>query len=185
MPIDPARYSWLDHLGQLPRMISEARALIGTHELAGPADNPAILAWASEVGGDVASHYSHDSVPWCGLFMAVVAKRAGKTPPADPLWALNWSTFGQPAGQPMLGDVLTFLRRTDDGTAGHVGLYVAEDPSAFHVLGGNQSDQVCFTRIGKDRLHAARRPIYVNRPATVRPFLVAAIGELAGNHAMA
>ena len=38
-----------------------------------------------------------------------------------------------------IGDVLTFLRRTDDGTAGHVGLYVAEDASAFHVLGGKLS----------------------------------------------
>ena len=66
MPIDPARYSWLDHIGQLPRMISEARALIGTHELAGPGDKDVELtseitedvpgeriAWTSSEGSDV------------------------------------------------------------------------------------------------------------------------------------
>jgi hypothetical protein len=42
-----------------------------------------------------------------------------------------------------LGDVLAFVRNG----GGHVGLYVDEDASAYHVLGGNQSDRVSITRV--------------------------------------
>lgn len=111
--------------------------------------------------------------------MSVVAKRAGKTPVAGPLWVLNWGKFGEPAGQPALGDVLTFMRER----GGHVALYIAEDSKAYHVIGGNQSDQVCYTSIAKERLHAARRPLYMNKPPTVRPYIVASGGALSGNEA--
>lgn len=74
-PLPPA-YGWIDDLRPLPRMLQEARKLFGTKEVAGPADNPLILGWAKEVG--LAKSYNYDAIPWCGLFMAVVAKRAGK-----------------------------------------------------------------------------------------------------------
>ena len=180
MSISDANYAWLDTLsGPLPRMVTEARALLGTKELSGAADNPAIMAWAKEIGGGVAKVFTADSVPWCGLFLAIVARRAGKTPVVDPLWALNWGKFGEPAGQPALGDVLTFMRPLPNGgTAGHVALYIAEDKTAYHVLGGNQSDKVCFTRIVKERLRAARRPPYMSRPLSVRPYIVSETGPL-------
>lgn len=111
--------------------------------------------------------------------MAVVAKRAGKDVPANPLWALNWQNFGMPmphAGA-LLGDVLTFVRNG----GGHVALYVGEDGEAFHVLGGNQRDQVCFTRIDKARLHSVSRPHYNNQPANVRKIVLKANGALSGN----
>lgn len=174
MPIDPKNYRWLDTLSPLPRMIVEARKLLGTVETPGVRDNPVIIGWAKEVGGATTRLYTADSVAWCGLFMAVVALRAGKTPPDSPLWALNWRNFGTAVGQPGLGDVLTFMR--DEG--GHVGLYVGEDRATYHVLGGNQSDQVCFARIDKVRLRAARRPIYRAMPATVRPYILKAQGAI-------
>jgi uncharacterized protein (TIGR02594 family) len=123
--------------------------------------------------------YEADSIPWCGLFMAVVAKRAGKEVPAHPLWALSWSAFGTKPGAPALGDVLLFTR----SGGGHVGLYVGEDGSAFHVLGGNQSDRVCITRVAKARLYAARRPLYRVQPANVRPIHLASSGALSLNEA--
>jgi uncharacterized protein (TIGR02594 family) len=113
----PAQYAWLSNEPG-PKMILEALKLFGTVEAAGAKDNPTILAWAVEVG--LAKTYSHDSIPWCGLFVAVVAKRAGKEVVDSPLWALSWAEFGKPAeGGAMLGDVLTFKR---DG-GGHVALY--------------------------------------------------------------
>lgn len=174
----PQRYRWLETLGQLPRMVQEGLKLLGTVETAGGPSNPAILAWGRETG--LQAVYTADSIPWCGLFMAVVAKRAGKAFPSSPLWALSWSKFGVAAGQPRLGDVLTFTRNG----GGHVGIYIAEDAGAYHVLGGNQSDQVSITRVAKTRLYRARRPIYqVGAPASVRPFVVAASGELSRNEA--
>lgn len=172
----PAAYAWLrDEPG--PRMIVEALKLFGTLEAPGARDNPTIIGWAREVG--LGSTYSHDSIPWCGLFMAVVAKRSGKPIVDSPLWALSWAAFGRDAAAPMLGDVLTFKR---DG-GGHVALYVGEDADAYHCLGGNQSDKVCITRIGKARLHRARRPAYNVQPDNVRKVRLAPAGKLSTNEA--
>jgi uncharacterized protein (TIGR02594 family) len=173
----PTQYAWLAKEPG-PKMILEALKLFGTVEGAGAKDNPTILAWAKEVG--LSDTYSHDSIPWCGLFMAVVAKRAGKQAVDSPLWALSWANFGEPPeGGPMLGDVLTFKR---DG-GGHVALYVGEDAGFYHVLGGNQSDKVCITRIARSRLHKARRPIYKVQPANVRKVELAASGKISSNEA--
>lgn len=175
----PQAYRWLADLVPLPRMIAEAIRLHGTLESPGTRDNPVILDWAKEVGGSVAEAYRADSIPWCGLFMAVVAKRAGKPLPPDPLWALNWRKFGVEAGQPALGDTLVFMRPG----GGHVALYAGEDATAYHVLGGNQADRVCFTRIAKTRLRAVRRPAYRVAPATARPVILAATGAVSTNEA--
>ena len=173
----PASYAWLGNEPG-PKMLIEALRLFGTVEGAGAADNPTILAWAREVG--VGATYSHDAIPWCGLFMAVVAKRAGKEIPATPLWALAWADFGRPVTDtPMLGDVLTFKREG----GGHVTMYVGEDAQAFHCLGGNQHDRVCITRIAKSRLYRARRPVYSIQPLNVRRIRLATVGALSRNEA--
>lgn len=178
MNLLPPAYRWLDELAPLPRMLGEARKLYGTFEVAGPASNPLILEWAKEVG--LARAYSEDAIPWCGLFMALVAKRAGKPIVEGPLWARNWAKFGKAADKAQLGDVLVFRRGQG---AGHVGLYVGEDYGAYHVLGGNQADGVTITRIGKDRCIAVRRPAYRKAPATVKPVPLAANGTLSANEA--
>lgn len=176
----PARYAWLAQVAGLPRIIDEAFKLYGTLETPGTADNPVIEAWAREVGGAVADVYKADSIPWCGLFAAVVVKRAGKNPPRNPLWALSWSAFGVPVDVPMLGDVLVYKRQG----GGHVNFYVGEDEGAFHGIGGNQSDGVNVTRIARSRLYAARRPEWVSAaPAGRRRFRLTPSGPLSTNEA--
>lgn len=173
----PAAYQWLKTIDPLPLMIRHALDAHGVIETPGVANNPIIMGWAKEVG--LSASYGGDAIPWCGLFMAVIAKRAGKSFPEKPLWALSWSRFGVAADSAALGDVLVFKR---DG-GGHVGLYVGEDDRAFHVLGGNQSDRVCFTRIARARLHAVRRPAYRVRPGSVRAYRLAAGGDVSRNEA--
>lgn len=177
----PKGYEWLANIGALPRMVQEALALNGTLETPGAADNPVIIGWAREVGKDIAAVYGDDSIPWCGLFVAVVAKRASKAVIAGPLWARNWAKFGTAQKVAGLGDVLVFERA---GGGGHVGIYIAEDESAYHVLGGNQADKVCVTRIAKSRCIAVRRPPFSTAmPASVKPYRVAAGGALSVNEA--
>lgn len=159
-------------------MLVEGLKLYGTREVVGDGDNPEILLWAAEVG--LVGLYKHDSTAWCGLYMALVAKRAGKPVPYQPLWALNWAKFGGPASEAMLGDTLVFRR---PGGGGHVGLYVGEDPAAFHCLGGNTGDAVAIARISKDRLAAVRRPLYLNPPQNIRPIHLTADGALSVNEA--
>lgn len=179
LPSLPPAYAWLRTLNPLPLMLFHGLALHGVAEAEGTRDNPRIFAWAAELGPEMAAAYRSDSIPWCGLFLALVAHRAGKPVPAGALWALNWARFGVAPDRPALGDTLVFRR----AGGGHVGLYVGEDSDAFHVLGGNQSDRVCFARIARRRLFAVRRPDYRNRPPTVRGYALAASGMLSNNEA--
>lgn len=149
-----------------PRVIVEARKLFGVTETPGTGNNSAILAWADEVGGWEAGYYDKDSIPWCGLFVGVVVLRAGFGKTAKYLSALAWAAYGVATKTPGLGDILVFTR---DG-GGHVGFYVGEDDTHYHVLGGNQSDTVCIVRIKKSRLYAARTHKWkVAKPDEVRP----------------
>jgi uncharacterized protein (TIGR02594 family) len=166
----PPSYQWLAQL-DAPRIIDEALQLYGVRETAGPLNTPAIMGWAGALG--VAKAYVADAVPWCGLFVGIVVKRAGWTPVDGPLWARNWAKFGKPSPEPGLGDVLVFAREG----GGHVGFYIAEDATTFHVLGGNQGDAVSIARIAKARLVAARRPIWrLSRPASVKRYVLGAGG---------
>lgn len=119
----PAQYRWLE-AEPGPRMIVEALKCFGVIEAPGEADNPVILGWQAELeaaglGGAYAGVYRHDAIPWCGLFMAVVAHRANpegrpeRNPPRLYLSALQWTSFGVsvPKGAPALGDVLVFKRK--------------------------------------------------------------------------
>lgn len=177
----PPAYAWLSTLGQLPRTIQEAMRLYGTAEVVGKGSNKTIIGWRDELNlaGVKIDGYSDDDIPWCGLFAAIVAHRAGKTVVKDPLWARNWANFGTKSPVPSLGDCLVFGREG----GGHVGWYVAEDATAYHVLGGNQSNKVCITRVLKSRLLACRRPAYNNMPASVKPYRVAGTGSLSKNEA--
>lgn len=166
--IIPKAYIWLAAL-DLPKILDAALALYGTTEKAGPGNNPVILDWAKDL--DLA--YGTDEIPWCGLFAAIVAKRAGKPVVAAPLWARNWLKFGTKADTPSLGDVLVFAR----GAGGHVGFYIGEDDACYHVLGGNQGDAVSIVRIDKRRLLGARRPVWaIAQPASVQPVKLATGG---------
>jgi uncharacterized protein (TIGR02594 family) len=173
----PEKYKWLELEGA-PKMIVEALKLYGTKEIVGKQHNPVIMGWASETG--LQAIYTADEVPWCGLVMAVIAKRAGKQIPVAPLWALNWAKFGNPVDTPMLGDVLTFRRPG----GGHVGIYVGEDKVSYHVLGGNQGNAFNITRIEKIRLYKARRPAYsIAAPSNVRRIYLSSVGVLSKNEA--
>lgn len=177
----PKNYEWLANVGTLPKTIQEALALLGTAEVVGKGSNKTIMSWRDELNlaGIKIEGYSDDDIPWCGLFAAIVAHRAGKTVVKDPLWARNWAKFGVSTMKASLGDCLTFVRNG----GGHVGWYVAEDSTAYHVLGGNQSNKVCITRVAKDRCIAVRRPIYNVQPASVKPYVVKAGGSLSSNEA--
>lgn len=174
-------------------MLLEMLRLYGTLEVPGPEDNPAILAWADEVGASertayakwAAGWYNDDSTPWCGLAMAVCAVRANvdhrpeRRPPTEYLSARNWASFGAASPKASLGDVLVFIRPG----GGHVGQYVGEDRTAYHTLGANQHDTLNIIRIAKDRCTHVRRVPYLTTPPNVRPIWLASNGALSSNEA--
>lgn len=168
-------YDWLKE-EKSPRILVQAVKLIGTKEIVGKEHNPTIMFWAKEL--KLSSVYNADEIPWCGLFIAYCCKMAGLDVIDKPLWALSWSNWGSPVSEPMLGDVLTFKR---DG-GGHVGIYVGEDVTHYHVLGGNQGNAVSVSRIAKSRLFKARRTEWkIAQPANVRKVHLAAKGVITTN----
>lgn len=163
MPAMQKGYEWL--LGEpAPKMLVEALKLYGVKEYPGGANNPVIMGWAKETG---AKGYTGDSIAWCALGASVVAKRAGwdYQPGGNALWARNWALWGNKADVAMLGDFLVFPR----GSGGHIGQYVGEDDTHYHVYGFNQNDTVNIVRKPKTPILAIRRaPWKIAQPPNVR-----------------
>jgi uncharacterized protein (TIGR02594 family) len=164
-----------------PQILVKALELIGTKEIIGTIHSKTILGWAKTLGID--KIYTNDEIAWCGLFVAYVCHQAGLDLPftaKESLWALNWNKFGTKQTTAMLGDVLTFKRNG----GGHVGIYVGEDETCYHVLGGNQSNMVCITRIEKTRCAGIRRTAWkVSQPESVRAIAVNSNGFISKNEA--
>jgi uncharacterized protein (TIGR02594 family) len=139
---------------ELPWM-AEAKRLINTMEFIGDRDNPVILDWAD----DLDIHYPGDEVPWCGLFVGhcIGSTLPEESLPTSLLSARAWEKFGQKMS-PRYGAVMVFWRISEQSGKGHVGFYTGEDDDAYRILGGNQSDSVCYEWVSKTRFRAALWP---------------------------
>lgn len=126
--------------------MAEALKVKGLHERK---NNGRLWAWLKSDGATVGDPAL---IPWCGDFVETAFKNTiGGDVPENPYLALNWRKFGQEC-KPQYGAVLVFWRGSPDSWQGHVGFYVGEDKTHFHVLGGNQSNAVTVSRISKARL---------------------------------
>lgn len=136
------RVPWLD----------EARHILGLHEVR---DRSRLVNWFDKT----VSWIDPREVPWCGAFVATALRKwyPEIEIPQNPLVARNWERFGSPC-TPQTGAVMTFWRGRRDGWQGHVGFYVGEDSTAYHILGGNQRNAVTITRIAHSRFLRARWP---------------------------
>lgn len=155
----PDQYKWLLSIPVLPKMVQEGIKLmqLNTKEIPGAKSNPVIMQLAIDAG--VADIYKNDDTAWCAVAHSAIAIRSGKEVPFkgyDRLRAASFLKFGNEVINPVLGDTLVFTRKG----GGHVGLYIAEDETAYHVMGGNQSNSFNITRIAKNRLSGVRRPVY-------------------------
>ena len=180
-PLLEEKYKWLEKESG-PKILHEALKQYGVYEFKGAENNPVIIEWAKEVDDRdddwLGGWYDKDSIPWCGLFVGICAKRAGFPFNQKLLSALEWANWGSPVDVPMLGDVLIFKRTG----GGHVGFYVGEDDECFHVLGGNQSDSVNITRIRKNRFFAVRRCKWkIAQPKNVRMIKLSSDGIVSEN----
>lgn len=180
-PQIPARYAFLLDEPAAPLMVRLALKELGLVEKPGSGSNPTIVGWADEVEAATstpytrwaADWYSDDSVPWCGLFMAVIAVRAAqgraeRMPPDKYLAALSWANWGisVPVAHAAVGDVMVLGRQG----GGHVTLNVGteEGGARFFGLGANQSDAVNILPFPIERVRAVRRPPYLSVPAGAR-----------------
>lgn len=164
----PARYADLA-TEPAPRLLLECLKLIGTREVPGSKHNPTIMGWIKKLAF---FWLKSDEEPWCGTSLAYAAVEAGvaERHPEMPR-AFWWEGWGVPVplpksdvdpNGPSLGDVLVFA-------FSHVGVYVGEDATHYHVLGGNQGNRYGIDRFAKHTLKAARRTRWkIAQPGNVR-----------------
>lgn len=173
----PDQYKWLLH-EPAPKMLKKALEYYGLKEGAGSLDNPIIMQWAHNFG---ITWYTHDSIAWCSLFMGEVAKESGFTPPDknNLLAAVSWASWGIKKKDALMGCVLVFNRPGGH----HVGLYVGEDQTAYHVLGGNTGDAVGVSRILKSRLIGIQWPEGEEMTSYARKVIMDDSGQLSQNEA--
>lgn len=140
-----------------PLWLNLARKELGTKEVAGPGDNPAIAKYWEDAGiGDVAM--GQDEVPWCAAFVGAMLVR-GHTSASGKANARSYEKWGRKLWTPCLGCVVVFSRPPHDWQ-GHVAFYLGSDRAArrLRVLGGNQGDQVSIAEFSIDRAVAYRWP---------------------------
>jgi uncharacterized protein (TIGR02594 family) len=134
-----------------PLWVEAGIKLLGTHEGAGAADNPEILDWAKDEGGEIAKEYTHDSIPWCALFANHILAKAGLKG-TDTLWALDFA--GHWPSMKLAGPAVGAFAPMKRSGGGHIICVVGRDQHGNVMgLGGNQSDQVSIVPFPVSRLN--------------------------------
>lgn len=134
-----------------PLWLEAGIKLIGIKEGVGSKDNKVIIDWAKDEGGDIAKEYTHDSIPWCALFINHILTKAGLKG-TETLWALDfagkWPSIRLTG--PAVGAIAPMLRNG----GGHVITIVGKDQHGNIMgLSGNQSDQVSIIPFPMSRLN--------------------------------
>lgn len=181
----PAKWNWFDKITG-PNIWKEARKHYGLLEKELGKVVPELLSWCKEMG--VFGWFPGNDFPWCGLFVAIVIKRAGWKVVDGFLGAINWLNFGIKVYRKSKGfingrvacwmDIGIFTR---PGGA-HVTFLVAENKHAYLCWGGNQSNAVGLAWIAKDRCEGIVRPDY-NEYVPVPLTMLTETGELSTNEA--
>lgn len=136
-----------------PLWLQAGYKLLGVHEGVGSKDNPEIIDWAKEEGGDIARSYTHDSIPWCALLANHLLTSVGLKGTGT-LWALD---FANPAKWPCVRlDAIAvgcFMPMERSG-GGHITICAGKDGAGHAMgLGGNQSDAVTIAAFALSRLN--------------------------------
>jgi uncharacterized protein (TIGR02594 family) len=134
-----------------PLWLEAGIKLIGTKEGAGSADNPAIIQWAKDEGGDIAKEYTHDSIPWCALFANHCLTKVG-IKGTETLWALDFA--GHWPSTRLIGPAVGAFAPMLRSGGGHIIQIVGRDQHGNIMgLGGNQSDAVNIEPFPLSRLN--------------------------------
>jgi uncharacterized protein (TIGR02594 family) len=122
--------------------LEHAISQIGTTEISGNKHNDIILGYAKEAGYD---WVNDDETPWCSIFVAAMATRAGlRIPQSINAMARSWLKAGVAIQEPIPGDVVVFYRGDVASIYGHVGIFMGFNKSStkIYTLGGNQANSV-------------------------------------------
>lgn len=94
--------------------------------------------------------------PWCAGFVNSIERLCGRKG-IDTLLARHYLKYGVPISNPLPGDIAVF-KRGNSSWQGHVAYFISKDNKGILVLGGNQSNKVCYKYYPASSLLGYRRP---------------------------
>lgn len=99
------------------------------------------------------------TTPWCAAFINATERSVGNKGTGS-LAARSFLKYGTKVEEDdaLEGDIVIFARGSN-GYSGHVTYFVKwdDDNNTVIVLGGNQSDMVCYSHYSQDRIIGIRR----------------------------
>ena len=148
-----------------PRWMEIANGELGQTEIAGPEDNPRIVAYHQATS----LRAQDDETPWCASFVNWALRQAG-LPATNSAAARSFEHWGRALDEPPLGCVVVLWRGSRSAPTGHVGFYAGEaNDGGVLLLGGNQGNQVSVRSYPRDRVLGYRWPAGVELPTAVKP----------------
>ena len=132
-----------------------AKEDLGTWEWA-EGHNPKVVQYFADVGH---SWVKDDETAWCAAFVGAMLKKAGYKHTGK-LNARSYLDWGSPVTlkEAKPGDLVIFSRGDPNGWQGHVAFFVREEDDFIVTLGGNQNNQVNYSKYPKTRLLGVARP---------------------------
>jgi uncharacterized protein (TIGR02594 family) len=143
-----------------PPWLHEAARLLGTREVKGDGQHPALQGMAIALK---LLNFEDDRDPWCTMFIAHCLKTAlpDEPLPKHLIWSRAYAKWGVPLQEPIRGCVVVTWRGKDKALdLGHAFFYL-EDAGERHLkgIGGNQSDSVSVSQSNRrDRVVGYRWP---------------------------
>lgn len=143
---------------QDPEWMVLAKTKVGEKEyLVG--SNP-FIAECFKVCGFDPKKYDDSALMWCSMFVHWLASKTNlKRPKKSAARAKAWANFYESEittklSEPKHGCIIVFNRGSgkDDGHIGLYDKYAKHTDTAWHVLGGNQSDAVCYSYYKKSNV---------------------------------
>lgn len=140
------------------KWIEVATKEIGVKEKAGSGSNPRVIEYHSATSLKA----SDDAVPWCSAFVNWVFKQIDLAG-TNSARARSWLQWGRAIDY--RPGAVVILKRGNDPSQGHVGFAVDKKLFMVKVLGGNQSDQVCFAWYPTYKVLGYRWPLVLSKDA--------------------
>jgi uncharacterized protein (TIGR02594 family) len=133
-----------------------AEQKIGEHEIPGSGANAFIVECLESTTLGYPENQS-DETPWCSAFVNWCVTQSG-VQGTDSAWARSWLGWGREPTDEEFGEgVIVILER--GANSGHVGFLSDWDDDRIKLLGGNQSDTVCYSWFPMSRVIGYRVPV--------------------------
>lgn len=137
-----------------PEWFKIAKGELGIKEIPGSADNQRIMDYFSYTTYDA----DHDEDAWCSAFAVFCIERSGWVSTKS-TWARSFLDWGTHLANPKKGCIVVLERGSNAGHIGFMDSEVTIDGRRYlRLLGGNQSDSVCYSNFPIERVLGYRWP---------------------------